>query len=349
MKRVVHLGLGAFHRAHQAVYTEDAGGWEIAGVAQRSRTVIDALREQGHRYALLERGPEEDTARVLEVVTETVHAPTEPDRLTELIADPDTHVVTLTVTEAAYVEGSAPVEQLKRGLQQRGDAPIAVVSCDNVPRNGEVLRELVGGGADFPCTMVDRIVPASTPADEEIARELTGLPGAPVVCEPFTQWVIEDAFRGERPEWDATFVEDTRPYELMKLRLLNAAHSALAHLGLERGHETVAEAVADAELRDFVEALLAKELAPTVGEVPGIDLGDYQASLFERWANPRIAHRLEQIATGAEQKLALRLVPPARELRAQGREPARIERVIAAWGRANGLTAREALAQLGGA
>ena len=122
-----------------------------------------------------------------------------------------------------------------------------------------------------------------------------------MVGEPFTQWVIEDAFRGERPRWEerATFVEDTRPYELMKLRLLNAAHSALAHLGLEAGHDTVAQAVADAELRGFIEALLAEELEPTVGEVPGIDVAEYQASLFERWANPRIAHRLAQIATGA--------------------------------------------------
>jgi fructuronate reductase len=357
VRRIVHLGLGAFHRAHQAVYTEDAGGWEITGVAQRSRATIDALRAQGHRYTVLERGPEEDRARVIDAVTDTLHAPSESERLTELIASPDTHVVTLTVTEAAYVPGSAPVAQLAKGLAaRRRGAPIAVVSCDNVPRNGEVLRDLAGelcdtAEVDFPSTMVDRIVPAATDADRDIAARLTGLSEAPVVGEPFTQWVIEDAFRGERPAWEdagALLVTDTRPYELMKLRLLNAAHSALAQLGLDAGHETIAEAVGDARLRAFVAELLEQELAPTVGEVPGIDLAEYRASLFERWANPRIAHRLEQIATGAEQKLALRLVPPARELLAEGREPLRIARVIAAWARARHMDAGAALAALGG-
>ena len=173
-----------------------------------------------------------------------------------------------------------------------------------------------------------------------------------MVGEPFTQWVIEDAFRGERPAWEdagALLVADTAPYELMKLRLINAAHSALAQLGLEAGHETVAEAVADDGLREFVEALIEEELAPTVGEVPGIDFAEYRASVFERWANPRIAHRLEQIATGAEQKLALRLLPPRRELHERGIQTPRIERVIAAWGRANGLSPERALAALGGA
>ncbi len=357
MKRIVHLGLGAFHRAHQAVYTEDAGGWEITGVAQHSRTTIDALRADGHRYAVLERGPEEDRARVISTITDSLHAPSEAERLTELIASPDTHVVTLTVTEAAYEPGSGPVEQLARGLAERDGPPLAIVSCDNVPRNGERLRELLAdrcdvSGADFPSTMVDRIVPATTDADREVARRLTGVGGAAVVGEPFTQWVIEDAFRGERPAWEdagALLVADTAPYELMKLRLINAAHSALAQLGLEAGHETVAEAVADDGLREFVEALIEEELAPTVGEVPGIDFAEYRASVFERWANPRIAHRLEQIATGAEQKLALRLLPPRRELHEQGIQTPRIERVIAAWGRANGLSPEEALAALGGA
>jgi len=356
VKRIVHLGVGAFHRAHQALYTEDAGGWEITGVAQHSRATIDALRAQGHRYAVLERWPDKDRPRVVEVITDTVHAPSEGDRLTDLIASPDTHVVTLTVTEAAYVAGSGPVEQLARGLEARDGPPLAVVSCDNVPRNGDVLRELLTArcdtaGADFPSTMVDRIVPAATEADARIAEGLTGLGGAPVVGEPFSQWVIEDTFRGERPRWEeagALLVADTGPYELMKLRLLNAAHSALAHLGLEAGHETVAEAVADPALRSFVVRLLAEELEPTVGDVPGIDLAEYQRQLFERWANPRIAHRLAQIATGAEQKLALRLVPPARELLAAGKDPQRIAAVIAAWGRAGGMSPREAVAALGG-
>jgi len=128
------------------------------------------------------------------------------------------------------------------------------------------------------------------------------------------------------------FVDDAGPYELLKLRLVNASHSALAHLGIPRGHETVADAIGDPELRDFVERLIAEELRPTLPPVPAIDVDAFVAQMFERFANPRIRHRLQQIATGAEDKIPLRLLAPARELRAAGREPVLIDRVVAAAG-----------------
>jgi fructuronate reductase len=314
VSRIVHLGLGAFHRAHQAVYTADAGGWEICGVAWRSRIVADALRAAGGRYRLIERGPQADREREIAVITETLVAHDEPGQVVERIAAPDTHIVTLTITEGGY-DGPL-IDLLARGIAARGDEPLTVLSCDNVPRNGEVTCRAVGGGAHvaFPSTVVDRITPAS---DDPLT----------VVTEPFSLWIIED-FAGARPQWDATFVPDTAPYELMKLRLLNASHSALAHLGLPRGHETVADAIADPELRDFVERLIAEELRPTVPDVPGIDA--FIAQMFERFANPRMQHRLAQIATGAEHKIPLRLLAPARELRAAGREPVLIERVVSA-------------------
>jgi fructuronate reductase len=319
---IVHLGLGAFHRAHQAVYTEDAGGWEICGVAWRRRTVVDALRASGGRYTVLSRGPERDEERQISVIGETLVSADEPDAVVARIASPSTHVVTLTITEGGYEPGGM-LALLARGIAARDGAPLTVLSCDNVPRNGEVLRRVlgdVGEGAAFPCTMVDRIVP--TPDDP-----LT------VVAEPYSQWVIEDAFAGPRPAWErasAQLVADARPYEAMKLRLLNASHSALAHLGLPKGHETVADAIADPELEAFVRQLLAEELVPTVPEVPGVDLEDYVERMLERFRNPRIDHRLEKIASGAEHKIAQRLLPAADELRAAGREPELIERVVAA-------------------
>jgi fructuronate reductase len=320
VSRIVHLGLGAFHRAHQAVYTADAGGdWEICGVARRNRTVADALRASGGRYRLIERGPEEDREREIAVITETLVAADEPEAVVERIAAPDTRVVTLTITEGGY--RGLLIELLARGLEARRDEPIAVLSCDNVPDNGEVTRRAVGGGATFVSTVVDRITPAS---DDPLT----------VVTEPFSLWVIQ-RFDGERPAWEragAVFVDDTGPYELMKLRLVNASHSALAHLGIPRGHETVADAIADPELRDFVERLIAEELRPTLPPVPAIDVDAFVAQMFERFANPRIRHRLQQIATGAEDKIPLRLLAPARELRAAGREPVLIERVVAAAG-----------------
>ena len=379
---IVHLGLGAFHRAHQAVYTEDAvaaepGPWGICGASRRSRAVVDALAEQDGLFGLLERGPEEDRARVVGVVREALVAAEQPDVLRDRLAAATTHVVTLTVTEAGYHHDPAtgrldaahpdvaadlaggpprtPVGQLVRGLRARCaagvDAPLAIVSCDNLPRNGELLRGLVedfcaraeAGGpagwiaehADFPCTMVDRIVPAATAADRDAASRLIGARDeATVVCEPFCQWVLEDAFRGRRPAWEAAgalLVPDTRPYEAMKLRLVNGGHSALAYLGLLRGLATVADAVADPELGGFLERLLASELAPTLGAVPGVDLDRYREALVTRFANPRMEHRLEQIAADGARKLPLRLLAPARELLAAGREPAGICLVVAAW------------------
>ncbi|MEO8690386.1 MAG: mannitol dehydrogenase family protein [Solirubrobacteraceae bacterium] len=357
---VVHLGLGAFHRAHQALYTEDAvaaegGAWGICGASRRSRGVVDALAAQDGLYGVLERGPEEDRVRVVGVLREALVATQQPDALRDRLAAASTHVVTLTVTEAGYRADDAPgtpVGILVRGLEARRaagvDSPLAIVSCDNLPRNGEVLRGLVhafcadagladwiAAHADFPSTMVDRIVPATTAADRDVASRLIGARDeATVVGEPFSQWVIEDAFRGRRPAWEAAgamLVPDTRPYEAMKLRLLNGGHSALAYLGLLRGHETVAEAIADPELDAFLERLLASELAPTLGPVPRIDLDRYRAGLLARWSNPRMAHRLEQIGIGGAMKLPPRLLAPARELLAEGGEPAGICLAVAAW------------------
>jgi fructuronate reductase len=303
---IVHLGLGAFHRAHQAVYTEDAGGWEICGVAWRRRTVADALRANGWRYTLVERGPERDRAREISVIRDALVAADEPDAVVERIAAAD--LVTLTITEGAYQPGGM-LDLLARGIAKR-DRPLTVISCDNVPRNGDALRRLLGDPPDvaFPCTMVDRIVP--TPEDP-----LT------VVAEPFSQWVIEE-FPGPRPEWPGVeIVPDSRPYELMKLRLLNGTHSALAALATH--HETVAEAIADPELETFVSRLLDEELLLTVDAPDG-----YVDTMLERFRNPRIEHRLEQIAAGAEHKIAQRLIPAADELRAAGREPVLINRVV---------------------
>jgi fructuronate reductase len=299
---IVHLGLGAFHRAHQAVYTEDAGGWEICGVTRRRRTVAGP-------YTVVSRGPEEDTAREISVIREALVAADDPDTVVERIAAAE--IVTLTITEGGYERGGM-LELLARGISRRS-APLTVISCDNVPRNGEVLRDLLGAPAHvtFPCTVVDRIVPA--PEDP-----LT------VIAEPFSWWVIED-FDGPRPDWNAQFVADTRPYEQMKLRLLNASHTALAALGIPKGHETVAEAIADPELYAFIRHLLAEELLPTV-VAPGAE--DYAETMLERFANPRIEHRLEQIATGAEHKVRQRLMPAADELRAAGREPKLIDLLV---------------------
>jgi fructuronate reductase len=308
---IVHLGLGAFHRAHQAVYTEDAGDWEICGVARRRRTVADALRANGWRYTVVSRGHDRDESREITVIRDALVAADEPDAVIDRIAAAD--LVTLTITEGGYERGGM-LDLLARGIARRKE-PLTVISCDNVPRNGEVLRRVLGDppGVAFPCTMVDRIVP--TPEEP-----LT------VVAEPFSQWVVE-RFPGPRPAWPGVeLVPDSRPYEALKLRLLNGSHTALAALGLPKGHETVADAIADPELSEFLGRLLEEELIPTLPG--GLDAHGYVETMLERFRNPRIEHRLEKIAAGAEHKVAQRLLPAADELRAAGREPVLINRVV---------------------
>ncbi len=322
MPRIVHLGLGGFHRAHQAVYTADAGdGWEICGVALRSPRVVDAMRASGGAYTLVVRGPVSDTSRSLAVHTELLVAASQPDAVVSRIASPDTAIVTLTITEGGYGADNPMLALLARGLAAR-TAPLAVLSCDNVPANGAALRALVGAreGVTFPSTVADRITPWS---DDPLV----------VVTEPFSLWVIEDAFLGARPAWEragAMLVPDAAPYEAMKLRLVNGAHSALAALGIPRGHTTVADAVADPELLAFIRRLLDEELVPTVPDTPGIDLGAFVEQMLERFANPRMEHALAKIAAGAEHKIPQRFGPPADELRAAGREPVLIDQVVAA-------------------
>jgi fructuronate reductase len=322
--RIVHLGLGGFHRAHQAVYTADASSaWEICGVALRSPRVVEAMRASGGRYTLVERGPIHDRSRSLAVHTELLLASAQPDDVVSRIAAPHTHIITLTITEGGYASGNTMLELLARGLAARS-TPLTVLSCDNVPRNGETLRDLMPASPHvaFPSTVADRITPWS---DDPLT----------VIAEPFSLWVIEDAFTGPRPAWEragALLVPDAAPYEAMKLRLVNGAHSALAALGLPRGHVTVADAVADPELLAFVRRLLADELVPTVPAVPGIDVNAFVEQMLDRFANPRIGHALAKIAAGAEHKIPQRLGPPAAELRAAGHEPVLIDQIVAASG-----------------
>jgi fructuronate reductase len=366
---IVHLGIGAFHRAHQAVYTEDAGdGWGICGITQRSATVAEQLGPQDGLYSVLERGPGEPSARIIGAVREVLTG----DATVERIADPAVKVISLTVTEKGYrhdpatgrlrredpeisldLTGRPPrtvIGRLVRGLAQR-DAPVTVLCCDNLTANGEALRALVeefcersgtriGCEVAFPSTMVDRIVPSTTPEDLDEAERLLGVRDeGVVVTEPFTQWVIEDTFAAGRPAWEAAgaiFTGDVAPYEKMKLRLLNGSHSMLAYLGSH--HTYVADAVA--ELGDAVRRYMDEDAGPTLDVPPGFDLEAYKSSLLERFANPALRHRTAQIAMDGSQKLPQRLLGVVRDRLAVGAEPRWAALAVAAWMR-HVKTARE--------
>ncbi|MFK4788659.1 mannitol dehydrogenase family protein [Microbacterium sp. ZW T5_56] len=361
---ILHLGLGSFHRAHQAVYTAAAlaaegGEWGIIGVASRSRTVVDGLRAQDFLYSVATISPDAASLSIPGVHTDAFVGADEPARVVSHIADARTRIVTLTVTENGYsyspatqhldvedagirrdLQGGAPlttIGQLARGLQARalaGGAPMAVLSCDNLAANGkhteklvrEFLQELPAGeGADtlayldaavsFPSSMVDRIVPATTPALRDRVGLLLGASDAvPVPAEPFSMWAIEDAFPGGRPAWQvggAVFTDEVARYEQVKVRLLNGTHSLIAYLGALSGVDTIPEAIGRASIEEAARAVIRGEYEPSVEAPTGLDLRDYEGQLFERWANSALGHRTSQVGSDGSVKLRQRIPEPA--------------------------------------
>ncbi|TWF81784.1 fructuronate reductase [Pseudonocardia hierapolitana] len=379
---IAHLGIGAFHRAHQAVFTEEAiaaagGDWGICGVTQRSRGVLEQLQPQDGLYSVLVRG-EDTSLRVAGAVRDLLFVAEEGERLQALLAAPTTRLVTLTVTEKGYrhdpatgrlrrtdpdvaadLAGDGPprtvVGQLVRGLQARRAAdagPITLLSCDNLPANGEVLRGLVtdfcaalpdgeslatwiAESVSFPSSMVDRIVPATTDDDRAEAAKLLGFSDrGVVVTEPFRQWVVEDHFAAGRPAWEhagAVLTADVAPYEAMKLRLLNGSHSTLAYLGALAGHAHVADAMADPGIAGVVAHLMAEDVEPTLAVPDGYDVAAYQRELIERFHNPALRHRTVQIAMDGTQKLPQRLLGTIADRLAAGAEPRFACLGVAAW------------------
>lgn len=328
---IVHLGVGAFARAHLAWYTQHASGpaWGITAFTGRAPDAADALTAQDCRYTLVTRGADGDTAEVIDTIV-AAHAGSDDTAWTTALASPQTTIVTITVTEQGYRAGSDVPARLVAGLDARcraGAGPIVLMSLDNLTHNGNVLRDAVlGAVADddalrgwidehvsFPSSMVDRITPATTGSDVAGLARLDGaLPDdrVPVVTEPFAEWVIEDRFPGvERPAWEtsgARIVDDVTPYEQRKLWLLNGSHSLLAYLGLQLGHETVADAMADPTCRSAVEQLWDEAAAEL--PLPAAEIAEARAALVDRFANPRIRHTLAQIASGGSDKLPVRVV-----------------------------------------
>jgi fructuronate reductase len=380
---IVHLGLGAFARAHLALYTEDAAGtpdaasWGILGVSLQRPDQRDHLAPQDCLYTAVERDPGAPRTQIVTCLTGVLVAPEAPEAVLAAMSAEATRAVTLTITEKGYCHDPATgelnldhptvthdlahpgapqgaigfmVEALAR-RRAAGLRPFTVLCCDNLPANGRLVRRLVEAFAArrdgdlaawimaegrFPCSMVDRIVPATTPADLAEVAALTGFEdAAPVIHEPFRQWVIEDAFvDGARPRWEAggaQFVTEVEPFEHMKLRLLNGAHSALAYLGYLGGHETIAETMADPGYAGFVERLWRDEIVPVVPPPPGTDLLAYVAALKARFANPAIRHRTWQIAMDGSQKLPQRLLGTIRERLARDLPLPCLALVIAGW------------------
>jgi mannitol 2-dehydrogenase len=383
---IVHLGVGGFHRSHQAAYLDtlmnrgEALDWGICGVGvlPADRRMRDVLTAQDHLWTLLVRHPDgEVDARVIGSMVEYLLAPDDPGAVIERMTDPAVRIVSLTVTEGGYnitadggfdagnpdivADLAAPesprtafglVTEALRRRRDRGTAPFTVLSCDNVPGNGDVARrsfaafaalgdaelgEWVAREVRFPNSMVDRITPATTDADRAELAARFGVEDAwPVVCEPFTQWVLEDHFgTGRPPLQDAgvQLVDDVAPYELMKLRLLNAGHQVLGHLGRLAGLTYVHEACRDPLFRGVLEGYLRAEGEPTLRPVPGIDLAHYEADLVERFGSPAVRDTLARLCADASDRIPKFLLPVLRANLGTGGEIARSVAVLASWAR----------------
>jgi fructuronate reductase len=377
---VVHLGSGAFHRAHQAVVFDDllAAGdmrWGVRGASLRSPGVRDALAPQDGLYTLMVRDGREERARVIGAVGDVLVLPENPAALVGALADRNTHLVTLTVTEKGYrldpASGALLIDDPDVAADARGEgtpctvpgllvaalaerrarglSAFTAISCDNLAHNGRklqaavlamaavrdpALHDWIAETARFPQTMVDRIVPATSEADIDALAERLGMTDAAMVkTEPFIQWVIEDSFSGERPDFASAGVQltgDVAPWEEAKLRLLNGAHSAIAYLGGLAGVEFVDQVVANSGGTVLVEALW-NESETTLSPPPGLDIAAYRRALMARFANSALAHRTRQIAMDGSQKLPQRLIAPAAARIAAGRPIETIALAIAAW------------------
>lgn len=380
--RIVHLGFGAFHRAHQAVYTDilaaeqgsDWGYCEVNLIGGEQQ--IADLRAQDNLYTVAEMSADAWTARVVGVVTKALHV--DVDGLETVLAamcEPQIAIVSLTITEKGYCHApasgelmldhpfivadlrnphqpkSAPgvvVEALSR-RKQRGLPAFTVMSCDNMPENGHVTRnvicayaraveselaEWIEANVTFPSTMVDRIVPAVTADTLDKIAHITGVRDpAGVACEPFRQWVVEDNFVAGRPAWEkagAELVEDVVPFEEMKLRMLNGSHSFLAYLGYLAGYQHINDCMEDANYRHAAQALMLQEQAPTL-KVKGVDLHRYAELLIARYSNPALRHRTWQIAMDGSQKLPQRMLDSVRWHRAHQRSFPLLALGVAGW------------------
>jgi len=365
---IVHFGVGGFHRAHQAMYVDRlleqglASEWGICGVGvlPADRKMADVMAAQDGLYTLVIENPDGTRdARVIGSIVDYRYAPDDREAVVEMLAAPSTRIVSLTITEGGYtVDKAGPdsvfglVADALARRRDRGHPSPTIVSCDNIEGNGDVARQAFTTHAErthpgladwmtehtrFPNSMVDRITPATTPAViEALATEFGVEDQWPVAAEPFTSWVLEDDFPGGRPSFDdvdVLLVDDVTPYELMKLRLLNASHQSLCYFAYLAGYRLVHDAAGDRLFAQFLLQYMDSEATPTLLPVPGIDLPAYKRTLIERFANPGVRDTVARLCFGSSDRIPKWLLPVIRENLASG-APIRLSAAtVASWAR----------------
>ena len=363
---IVHIGVGNFHRAHQAVYLDKLFNtgrdldWAIvgAGIKKFDAERRSQLRDQDWLTTVVELDPKGYSARVTGAMIDFLEV--DGQALINKLADPAIRIVSLTITEGGYFMDAAGRFEathpeivgdaanpgnpqtvfglILAGLQlrrARGHAPFAILSCDNLPENGRVTRQCIEGLAALisddlrnwiaenvacPNSMVDCITPGTSRREIAMVAEKFGVDdAAPVVCEPFRQWVMEDNFPQGRPALEhvgVEFVDDVAPYETMKLRILNAGHAAIAYPGALLGHEFVHDAMADPDISAWLVQLMRREVIPVLAAIPGVDFETYLETCVNRFANPAIGDtiaRLCQDGSNRQPKFVLPTIAAALE------------------------------------
>jgi mannitol 2-dehydrogenase len=383
---IAHIGVGGFHRAHQAAYTDalmntgEGLEWGICGIGTRADelSMRDALASQGYLYTLVELDDRPDTeVRVIGSIREMLLVTRDgSEAVVARLADPAIRIVSLTITEGGYClddstgQFNAALPQIQHDLQHprapisvfgllcaalakrcgEGSGPFTVMSCDNLPHNGDVTRKAtlafanlvdaelanwINLNVSFPNAMVDRITPMTSTAHRQALKQQHGVDDAwPVVCEPFVQWVLEDKFVAGRPAWETVgvqFTDDVAPYEEMKIKLLNGSHLALTYLGFLRGYRFVHETMADPLFVEYIRRYMDDDVTPQLAPVPGIDLTQYKQTLIDRFSNCAIADQLERVCSDGSSKFPKFTVPTINRLIDDGAELDRAALVVAAW------------------
>ncbi|MCP9237350.1 mannitol dehydrogenase family protein [Lewinella sp. JB7] len=382
---VVHVGVGGFHRAHQAYYLHrllaegGAREWGICGIGLRGadRKIHDVLTEQDGLYTLIVKHPDGKVdSQIIGSVIDFLLGAEDPEPVIAKMAAPATRIVSLTITEGGYnfnpATGAFDFDHpdirheldhpdqpktiygfLTAALRRRHAAGLpafTVMSCDNLQHNGDIIREMllafarrqdpelatwIDGAVSFPNTMVDRITPVTTPEDITYLQETHGIAdGWPVTCEPFIQWIVEDKFANGRPALEQAGVQivpDVKPYEKMKLRLLNAGHSVLGILGALHGYATINACMEDETFTTYLRAFLDEEVTPVLDAIPGIDVEEYKDTLEARFANPNIRDKVSRICSESSAKLPKFLIPTLVDNLARGGSIRYATLVLAAW------------------
>lgn len=348
--RILHLGVGGFHRSHMALYTDElaqaeVGDWGIRGVGllEPDRRMAEALRGQDHLYTLIERDSNASHPRVIGSIVDYAVSIGNVDAFAALIADPGLSIFSMTITEGGYslTDGNPTLEAVTTGLEarrSRDGGPLTILSCDNLPGNGKVAREAimtvcestsaelaryVEESCTFPNSMVDRITPQTSDDDRLWLSETIGIDDSwPVVAEPFRQWVIEDEFAAGRPRYEevgALFTHRVHDWELYKLRMLNASHSVMAYLMALAGVTYVDEAMALAPLHAYLERFLLTEAIPTLNDIPGHPAADYAKTVIERFENTGVRDQIARLCIDGTAKFPVFLIPTIeRELQRDG-------------------------------